>query len=84
MDDVKIQELRVLHNDLARLLSQQHEVILSTANVVGAIRQTLEGDPALSKKYAANLESLKLNAQLQPNPMQAGVLQGLLRRLREW
>ena len=84
MDETKIQDLRRLHGELARYLGEQHETIEGMAIVIGALRQTIEGDPDLSGKYAAHYESLKSSESARPNPMQAGVLQGFLNRLRNW
>jgi hypothetical protein len=84
MDDSKIEELRNIHRDIARFLGEQHEIILSHALVISAIRETLQGDPALSGKYEANLQSLKDAEHARPNPTQAGMVRGILRRLSEW
>ena len=84
MDDSKLDELRLIHRDLARFLGEQHEIILSHALVISAIRQTLQGDPALSAKYEANLQSLKAAGHARPNPMQAGLVHKFLNQLKNW
>jgi predicted ThiF/HesA family dinucleotide-utilizing enzyme len=84
MDESKIDELRLIHRDLARLLGEQHEVILSQRLVIVALQRTVEGDPALSKKYVACLQALKSDPSARPNPMQAGFVQKLLDRLKNW
>ena len=84
MDDAKLNELRPILRDLSWLLGQQQEIILAQANVIGALRLTVEGDPGLSKTYAANLQSLKDGAHGKPDQAAKGMVVGLLYRLNQW
>ena len=84
MDDAKLNELRLILRDLSWLLGQQQEIILSQTAVIGAIRMTLESDPALSKKYAANLQSLKGNEHKKPDQAAMNLAAGLLHRMQQW
>jgi hypothetical protein len=86
MDESKVDELRRILRDLAWLVGQQQEIILSQTAVIGAVRMTLEGNPDLAKKYAANLQSLKDAAHKRQNLDQAAVnmASDLLRRMQQW
>ena len=84
MDEEKIEELRLMHHDLAKFLGDQHELLLSHMLVIAALRKTLEGSSTLAKKYAENLASIKSDASALPSPTQLGVAQTLLRKLRSW
>ena len=84
MDDAKVNELRAILRDLSWLIGQQQEIILSLTSVAGAIRMTLEGDPALSEKYAANLQSLKPGAHKKPDQGAMNLASGLLHRMTQW
>lgn len=84
MDDSKVNDLRSILRDLSWLLGQQQEIILSQAVVSGAIRMTLEGDPALSKKYEANLQSLKGSGRAKPDQAAMGLTATLLQRMKSW
>jgi hypothetical protein len=84
MDEMKLNELRSILRDLSWLLGQQQEIILSQTAVIGAIRMTLECDPALSKKYAANLQSLKDGAHGKPDQAATALASGLLERMMQW
>lgn len=84
MNDAKLNELRLILRDLSWLLGRQQEIILSQVSVIGAIRMTLENDPAVSKKYAANLQSLKGNAHRKPDQAAMNLASGLLHRMKEW
>jgi hypothetical protein len=84
MEDSKLNELRSILRDLSWLLGQQQEIILSQTAVIGAIRLTLESDPALSKTYAANLQSLKGGAHGKPDQAATALASGLLHRMTQW
>ena len=84
MDETKHDELRSILHDLSWLLGQQQEIILSQTAVIGAVRMTLEEDPVLSKKYAANSQSLKGSARGKPDQGAAALVSGLLHRMTQW
>ena len=84
MDEAKVQKLQLIHRELARYLREQHEVINNQTLVIAAIRKTVEVDSVLGARYKENLQSLKADATIQPNPMQAGVLGKLLDDLANW
>jgi hypothetical protein len=94
MDDSKIEELRVIHRDLAKYLEQQSETILTLRKVVAAIQQTLDNDSApqgggsdLSKHYKAHLASLTPTASPRPNlteVLSQEEVNSLVKKLTEW
>ena len=84
MDDTKLNELRSILRDLSWLIGQQQEIILGQTSVIGALRMTLGNDPALSKKYAANLQSLKDGAHGRPDQAAMALASGLLHRMTQW
>ncbi|MGC1361815.1 MAG: hypothetical protein WA419_07640 [Silvibacterium sp.] len=84
MDDTKLDELRSILRDLSWLIGQQQEIILAQTSVIGAIRITLQNDPDLSKKYAANLQSLKDGAHGKPDLAAMSLASGLLDRMTQW
>lgn len=84
MDDSKVQELRLIHHDLAKVISAQQEVIATLRLVVAAIQKTLANDPDLSEKYGAFLGDQISPAFPQPNPTQARLVAALVTRLDEW
>ncbi|WP_263352848.1 hypothetical protein [Acidicapsa acidisoli] len=84
MDDSKLEELRTIHRELARLIGNHQEAIEGFAIVIAALRKTLQGDPTLSEKYEANFQVLQADESSRPTPQQAGMVQGILRNLSEW
>ena len=86
MDDLKVQELRILHRDLARFLGEQYKSVEGMSVIVAALRKTMEGDPNLVAKYRANLQSLKdaASAKKAPQSSAENAASGFLNRLSSW
>jgi len=84
MDDSRLNELRLLHRDLAAHLKEQHQVINNNTIAIAAIRKVLETRPDLQKSYKESLRDLKDDATIQPTPSYTHVFERLLKRLSEW
>ncbi len=91
MDDSKVNELRIIHKELAQYLVEQSEIILILRKVVAAIQQTLDNDSAaqgghsaLSKAYKENFAAQASSVSPQPNPLAAVTLNSLVNKLNEW
>ena len=88
MDDFKIEELRVIHRELARHLAAQNETLASVTKTVGAIQHALDSDSApqglrsaLSDIYKGHLASAIASEPPQRRP---SALDSLLKKLMEW
>jgi hypothetical protein len=84
MDDSKLSELRLIHQDLAKYLKDQHEAMSNSILAVAAIREVLRQNPALQKSYEESLRDLKADGTIQPTPALEQTLLSLLERLAEW
>jgi hypothetical protein len=84
MDDAKMEELRLIHRDLATYLKRQHEATNNSILAVAAIRGALASNPDLQKAYKASLRDLTKDGTFQANQDHENTLQNLLKRLAEW
>jgi hypothetical protein len=84
MDDSKIDELRLIHGDLAMYLEKQHEAMSNGILAIAAIRGALASDHGLQKAYKASLRELSEDETFQANQDHENTLQNLLKRLSEW
>jgi hypothetical protein len=83
MEQAKIDELKIIHRDLAELLEKQHEFVLEVAPIVRAICQTLEGEASLGGKYKAHHQRL-IKSSLDQTNREAVHVQQVLKRLKDW
>ena len=83
MDAPKINELRILHRDLAAYLEKQHEVLNNCIVAVAAIRGALATDPALQEAYKASLEEVKVGIFLVDQGYE-NTHQTILKKLKDW
>ena len=79
MDESKLEELRIIHHELAVFLRQSHQELNGVALVVGALRKTLEDDPAFASKYKKNLQDLQAQESKKRR-----IGSGFLLRLQNW
>jgi hypothetical protein len=90
MDDLRLEELRLILRDLARHLADQNDTLVAVRRAVGAIQLALDSDSspqgersALSQKYREHLAGAIASESLRQNP--SGVaLQRLLERMKSW
>jgi hypothetical protein len=84
MDDSKLEELRLIHRDLAKYLKKQHEAVSNGLLTMAALRMTLDSDPVFRKSYKTNLRALLEDGTFQASPTSENTLQTLLKRLADW
>jgi hypothetical protein len=94
MEESKIQELRLIHRELAHHLRAHNEILVSVKRAVGAIQYALDNDfapqgghSALSEKYRERLAAAIANESLPQSPlahMDHLSLDQLIKKLTEW
>lgn len=94
MEDLKIDELREIHRDLAQYLANQNELIITLRRTVATLQQTLDNDSApqggrsaLADRYREYLASQETSETLRPNPterLSREAMNFLVKKLTEW
>ena len=84
MEDSKLNELRLIHKDLATYLKNQHEVMSNSILAISAIRTALESNPDLQKAYWASHRALSEDGTFQASQDYENTRQRLLKRLADW
>jgi hypothetical protein len=84
MNDPKIEELRLLHKDLAAYLKQQHEAVSNCLLTVAALRKTVETRTDLHEAYKAKIRELSEDETFRASLSSSNTLENLLQRLEDW
>lgn len=84
MDAPKINELRLLHKDLATYLEKQHKILNNSLLAVAALRMTVDTDPTLRKLYWTNLRDIAKGGIFLTDRDYANTLESLLKKLKDW
>jgi hypothetical protein len=78
----KIDKLIAVNRELAIYLEEQLDVVLALRQSVAAIQKTLEGSPAMKKKYEKCLQSVKDDGEGLPDIPWTNRIRGVLARLQ--
>jgi hypothetical protein len=84
MGDVKMEELRLIHRDLAAYLKKQHEAMSNCLLTVAALRKSVETRTDLHEAYKAKVQELAKDEIFRGSLGSTNTLETLLQRLADW